>query len=295
VQDAVHKKDDAILKAVTGLEGGCVASGSTCGIATGGALGLALAHDHHLENGGIIAESAVMEIVGDYLVWFQNSFGTTQCGEKNKIDFHKVTGQLRYFLSVIKMTRCIAQAGSAINYLSQKTADKLPINREAGQSGENSFSSVHCARNVLEIVRKKTGVGNKQLETISIVLDGGVGLKGKLCGAAAGAILALNLVTGFNLRQMNYSTNFKKFLYGHISLLRKNPGKSIDTFFIGKQMINKFKEKFGSIECRKISGKHFSTLNGFKEHIEASDKCKNLIDFSGDIASRAILNTRIIL
>ncbi|MBW1899838.1 MAG: C_GCAxxG_C_C family protein, partial [Deltaproteobacteria bacterium] len=87
-------------------------------------------------------------------------------------------------------------------------------------------SSIHCARNVLESVRERTGIGNDRLERLSIVFDGGVGLRGVLCGALSGAILALNLLHGFNLRRMSYSSNFKKFLVGHINKKKKKSGRS---------------------------------------------------------------------
>ena len=42
----IGRQEDRVLKAFTGLEGGIVASGSTCGLVTGGALGLAQMHDN---------------------------------------------------------------------------------------------------------------------------------------------------------------------------------------------------------------------------------------------------------
>jgi len=79
VQDALQKKDDTLLKAVTGLEGGCVANGSTCGIATGGALGIALKHQASLQKQDAQAEARILEAAGHYLDWFRKTHGTTQC------------------------------------------------------------------------------------------------------------------------------------------------------------------------------------------------------------------------
>ena len=44
-QDMIGRRENRMLKAFTGLKGGIVASGSTCGIVTGGALGIALMYD----------------------------------------------------------------------------------------------------------------------------------------------------------------------------------------------------------------------------------------------------------
>jgi hypothetical protein len=42
----IGRREDRLLQASAGLEGGIVASGSTCGVVSGGALGLALMHDN---------------------------------------------------------------------------------------------------------------------------------------------------------------------------------------------------------------------------------------------------------
>ena len=123
---------------------------------------------------------------------------------------------------------------------------------------KQSCSPVHCAQEVLKQVHSKTSIGNKRLERLSIVMDGGIGLRGALCGALAGAILSLNLVHGFNLRQMSYGTVIKKFLIGHINLIRKKPGRHRDTFSIGKQLVNRFREQAGSIECRSSPADNFT-------------------------------------
>jgi len=290
VQDAVHEKDDIILMSATGLEGGCVANGSTCGIASGGALGIALMNDHHLKNNGNGAEAAVIKTVGNYMEWFHGTYSTTQCRERNKVDFHSVSGQLKYFLSAHKIIRCMLMAGGALNYLTLNHNNQLSETDLKGH--DYDASQFHCAQEVLKQIREKTGVGNDQLERLSIVFDGGIGLKGRLCGAVAGSILALNLIHGFNLRHMGYATNLKKFVIGHINLMKKKPGKAIDTFSIGKEVVNQFKDTAGSIECSQITGKKFNSPEIFARHIETSETCKNLIRVSADIASRAIEDNR---
>ena len=117
-------------------------------------------------------------------------------------------------------------AGGALNYLTLNLKNQLLD--EDIKRHDDPGPSYHCAQEVLKRVREKTGVGNKRLERLSFAFDGGIGLKGGLCGAVTGSILALNLRHGFNLRHMNYSTNVKKMLNGQINLMKKNPGKSID-------------------------------------------------------------------
>lgn len=292
MQDALQEKNDILLKAVTGLQGGCVANGSTCGIATGGALGIALKFEPYLQERNAQTEALLLESVGYYMDWFRENHGTTECRERNNVDFQKTTGQLQYFLSARKILRCVHMAGKSLQHLNNINGDYPPPGTADMIKNDQSCSPVHCAEEVLKQVRKKTGIGNKQLERLSIVFDGGVGLKGVLCGALSGAILSINLLHGFNLRQMSYASNIKKFLIGHINLIRTKPGKRVDTFSIGKQMVNTFREHAGSIECSSITGRQFKDIHDFKGYIENSETCHNLINISADIAVKAIQETR---
>jgi C_GCAxxG_C_C family probable redox protein len=292
VQDALRDPDDTLLKSVTGLEGGCVANGSTCGIASGGALGIALKFEPYLQQGDPQMEAVAINAAGQYLDWFRATHGTTQCWERNHVDFLKITGQLRYFLSARKILRCIKMAGRSIQYLTSENHDGTfmnPVSTELKQS----CSPLHCAQEVLQQVHSKTNIGNNRLERLSIVLDGGIGLRGALCGALAGAILSLNLVHGFNLRQMSYGTVIKKFLIGHINLIREKPGRHQDTFSIGKKLVTRFREQAGSIECSIITSRQFQNMDDFNRHMENSDTCKNLIHASAELATEAIQQTSI--
>jgi hypothetical protein len=67
----IDRREDRVLKALTGLEGGIVSSGSTCGVVTGGAFGLALMYDDLLQEGNIGAKAAVLSLAGEYLKWFK--------------------------------------------------------------------------------------------------------------------------------------------------------------------------------------------------------------------------------
>jgi C_GCAxxG_C_C family probable redox protein len=279
---------------VTGLEGGCVANGSTCGIASGGALGIALLNEHLLMQGETNGDEAVLITAGKYMEWFDKTYSTTQCRERNNVDFHSVMGQLKYFLSAHKIIRCMLMAGGALNHLTLN--NHLLLNGQDVGEQETEMQPVHCAQEVLKLIRKKTGTGNDRLERLSIVFDGGIGLKGRLCGAVAGSVLALNLVHGFNLREMGYRTNVKKFIIGHINLMRKSPGESpkrtLDTFAIGKDVVNQFKDAAGSIECQHITGVEFDSPKAFQEFMATSERCRHLIHVSADIASKAILDNK---
>ncbi|MBW1701776.1 MAG: C_GCAxxG_C_C family protein [Deltaproteobacteria bacterium] len=73
----IDRREDRVLKAFTGLEGGIVASGSTCGVVTGGALGLALMHDNVLQERGIAAEAGVLSLIKKWSRFLYNLWTVT--------------------------------------------------------------------------------------------------------------------------------------------------------------------------------------------------------------------------
>lgn len=281
------RREDTMLRAVTGLEGGVVASGSTCGVVTGGALALALMNDTALRERGLPAEVALLAVVGDYLDWFHQHFGTTRCRERTGVDFNKRTGQLRYLLPGDRVARCLFHIGKAVGVLAPYIQKGLPLSDYSEQT-DMQTEPVHCARFVLERVREKTGIGDPLLERSSIVFDGGVGLKGGICGALVGALMAMNILYGMNIRQMSYVRIIKAFFIGHRNLLTDRPRGMPETFGIGKDMLQEFKRRAGATECREIADKSFGDWQDFMGYISTAEKCKDLIDFSADMTSKAI-------
>jgi C_GCAxxG_C_C family probable redox protein len=287
LQDAIHKKEDDMLKAATGLEGGAVACGSTCGVVTGGALGLALMHETSLREGRISAEPALLARIGEYVDWFGNKFGTTICRERSGVDFYKATGQLRYFVPGDRVARCLSHAWKAVNFLTSYGKEELRQGEDADQADDPKEPG-HCARSVLRQVQNRTGVGDTLLERSAIAFDGGVGLSGGLCGALAGALMAINLVLGMNTRQMSRSQIIKAFVIGHVNLLIDTPKGMPEPFGIGKGMVQAFRNQAGSIECREITNKAFGNWGEFQEYLLTAKKCKELIALSADLASEAL-------
>jgi len=88
----IGKPEDKLLKSFTGLEGGVVTSGSTCGVVSGGAMGLALSHHDEIMEKGIPAQAGLLALVGEYVKWFEDNFGTSFCRERS-IECQTITGQ----------------------------------------------------------------------------------------------------------------------------------------------------------------------------------------------------------
>ena len=285
-QDMIGRREDRVLKAFTGLEGGIVASGSTCGVVTGGALGLALMHDNVLQERGIAAEAGVLSLVGEYFRWFEESFGSSFCRERSGVDFYTTFGQLRYFLPGDGVGKCLWHIRGALRHLYTYQAKDLP--GMDVETKEIQGEPIHCAQAVLRGIRDRTGIGDPLLERLSFIFDGGVGFQGGVCGALAGAVMGTNLLLGMNIRDISYFQTLRAFAVGHINLLLDKPIGKPEPFGVGKSIVQRFREEAGATECRTITEKAFSDWNDFQGHISSSDKCAGLIKLATTEASKAI-------
>jgi hypothetical protein len=228
----IEKPKNKLLKSVTGLEGGVVATGSTCGVVSGGAIGLALSHYDEIMEKGIPAQAGLLALVGEYAKWFDENYGSSLCRERSGVDFYTIMGYLRYCMPGDKVSKCLWHIRGAIRYLYSFRHKELPIMEM--QSDEKQDESIHCAQRVLKGIKEQTGIGDNLLEQLSFVFDGGIGLHGGACGALAGAILGVNLLIGMNVRDMKHSEVLKAFVVGHKNLLTDKPVEQPEPFSVGK-------------------------------------------------------------
>ena len=173
--------------------------------------------------------------------------------------------QIRYFLPGDKVGKCLWHIRGAIRELHAYKEKPLPIIRREFEKRWDG--DIHCAQAVLEGIRNRTGAGDPYLERMCFVFDGGVGLKGGICGALAGAVLEINLLLGMNIRDTSYFQALRAFAVGHINLILKKPLGSLEPFGTGKQLVKRFREEAGAIDCRTITQTVFSNLGDFQEHI----------------------------
>ena len=282
----IDKPNNQVLKAYSGLEGGVVASGSTCGVVSGGAMGLAISHYDELMINGLPAQVGILSQIGDYVTWFEDCYGSTFCRDISGVDFYKALGQIRYLIPGDKTVKCMWHIRGAIRHLYSYHKKELPaidMNR-----GENEEEPTHCATQVLKGIREKTGIGSNNLEELSFIFDGGIGLQGGVCGALAGAIMGINLLLGLNIRNASYYQSVKAFTVGHINLLRKKQVLDPEPFNVGKQIVHKFKKDAGGMECKTITENNFSGWPEYQNYIKSSKKCEGLIALAINEASRAI-------
>jgi hypothetical protein len=282
----IGKPEDKLLKSFTGLEGGIAGAGSTCGVVSGSVIGLALSHYDEIMEKGKPAQAGLLALIGEYVKWFEENFGTSYCRERSGVDFHTAIGQLRYFVPGDKVGKCLWHLRGAIRYLYAFRQKELPIMQI--ESDDKQDKPIHCAQQVLKGIKERTGIGDDLLEELSFVFDGGIGLQGGACGALAGAIMGINLLIGINVRDMKYSEILKAFAVGHKNLLTNKPVKKPEPFSAGKEIVKKFKEKAGAVECRTVTGQKFSGWSDFQDFIASSDKCAGLIEFAINQASATL-------
>ena len=283
-QDAYDLKDDDVLKAIAGCSGGVMARGSSCGVVFSGALSLAMLMDSKLSEWKTEDEVKLHALIKDYINWWHEKYGTTQCREIVKLNFWKRRGVMGLLLPH-KLYKCLSHSSKAMKYLYsiKDTSPEIDSSQFTGFS--NSF---HCARPVFEKVRKSTSIGSPRLERISIALDGGIGLQGGACGAITGAIMAISLHSGRNYMESNMLKNTRAF-YKDSKKLRKMKPSDFNTFFVGgRKIIEGFLEKTGTLECKDITNKKFDNWKEFQQFGASSEKCKEIIDFCAKEAIKFI-------
>ena len=87
---------------------------------------------------------------------------------------------------------------------------------------------------------------------------------------------------------IKYLKTLKSFLVGHINLLLDRPIGEPEPFCVGKNIVKRFREEAGAIECHAITDKEFSGWTDFQTHISSSDKCAGLIELATAEACKAI-------
>jgi C_GCAxxG_C_C family probable redox protein len=122
----------------------------------------------------------------------------------------------------------------------------------AEYSQELFLSGLYCAESVLKAVADFHGQRDLMIPSIATGFCGGISRTSGMCGALAGGIMALGLLTG-----RSRPTDPKEQCYALVHCL-----------------VNRFREQFGSIQCSDLLGCDISTPDGAKQfkdnNLEAS-------------------------
>jgi len=128
------------------------------------------------------------------------------------------------------------------------TADQV-----ASRSEELFRQGLFCAESVLQAVAESQNIKNDLIPRIATGFCSGIARTSSLCGAAGGAILAINMLCGRNDTSNTVEGNYQ----------------------VIRDFLSRFEAEFGSTNCYQLVGCHLDTPEGqafFKEN-NLWDKC----------------------
>ncbi len=269
-------KNDDLIMALTGLAGGILNNGSTCGVVIGGAISSAMIRNKELAGKWTLEdEIQLLNEVKENVSWFENKFSTSLCRERKELNYERIT--VLGLLNPQKAKGCVARADKSMAYFVEKYSPHPSLPPKTGEGtvfpspvlgrGVRGEGNEHCAQKILREIREKTGIGNEELEQISVALDGGIGLSGGGCGALSGALMALGLKYALDTQ----NTDPAKL---------KNIYRAMDSEFFSKAriLVSKFIKEFECFECSRITGKDFENWDVFSE-FRNSSSCDKLNQF----------------
>jgi C_GCAxxG_C_C family probable redox protein len=112
-----------------------------------------------------------------------------------------------------------------------------PADRAAAQAKGRFDRDFNCAESVLAAVAEQLHLKSSLIPKVATGFGAGMGRQGSICGAVAGAVMALGLKYG-----------------------RLHPGQSRQpTYRRVQALCHKFEQKFGSVYCRDLIGHDISS------------------------------------
>ena len=127
-----------------------------------------------------------------------------------------------------------------------KTRGKA-ANRAAESARERLAGDFNCAESVLAAVAEQMHLKSDLIPKIATGFGAGMGRRGSVCGAVAGAVMALGLKYG-----------------------RLHPGQGREpTYRRVQALCHRFEQKFGSIYCRDLVGHDISTSKALAKAVNA--------------------------
>lgn len=257
-------EDEELVMSLTGLAGGILNNGSTCGVVVGGAIGSAMMMDRQLDGQWTLEdEIQLLREVRENVDWFESRFNTSLCRERAELNYERITAL--GLLNPQKAKGCVARAGASMERFTEK---RDTIGRGEDSAGTKAaIPAEHCAGKILAEIRKATGIGSERLERISVALDGGIGLSGGGCGALSGALMALGLRYALDTKNTDPAA-------------LRNIYRALDAEFFRKAAIlaDGFIKKFQYVECSKLTARTFKDWDEFSE-FRNRNSCDMLNEF----------------
>jgi len=122
-----------------------------------------------------------------------------------------------------------------------------------------------------------------------------VALGGGVCGALLGAILGLGLQYGYDPASMGFGSILKAFVVGHHDLIQheayaKGPVEDLPTeaFARCRYLAGRFEEIFGSLNCKAITDRTFSSPNELRGFLAESEVCRQIFAWCEQEAAKLL-------
>lgn len=282
----MHGTDPALTKAATNFEGGCVGCGSTCGVVSGGVLGIGALLSSLAYEDTEQLEDDIYAVSIAYREWFEGRFGTSLCHDRVQVDFGTLGGLLAYLFPGDKLVRCLHHIGEALVSLTdmiRKSAENRGLPLVFGQGATGGPCEPHCAWTVFKRLAGRVRAPVNPVGWASTGLGGGVALSGAVCGALLGAILGLGLQYGYDPKAMGFGSIVKAFVVGHRHLVRhetlaKVPAEDLprEAFARCRYLADRFERTFGSLKCREITGRGFASPDELRGFLRGSEVCREV-------------------
>ncbi len=129
------------------------------------------------------------------------------------------------------------------------------IDKASQRSGELFQSGFYCAESVLLAISETKGIQSDLIPKIATGFCGGLSRTCGICGAVSGAVMAINLFHG-----RNSSTE-----------------PALEAYVAVRRLLEMFETKFGSTNCKDLTGCDLGTEEGQKLFKEGDliGKCKH--------------------
>jgi hypothetical protein len=292
----MERSDPVLMRAATNFEGGCVGCSSTCGVVTGGVLGIGALLSSLPQEDPRQLEQDIYEASISYRKWFEDAFGTSVCQERVGVDFGTLGGLLSYLFPGDKLLRCLQHIGDAlvcVNDEVRQAAEKRSLPLRFGQGMGGGPTEPHCAYTVLKAVAARVGKPENSVGWACTGLGGGVALSGAVCGGLLGAILGLGLEYGVDPESMGFGGIVKAFVVGHRNLVKhetfaSGPVEDLpkEAFARSRYLLDRFEKAFGSLNCRDIAGRGFESPDELNAFLPESKVCGDIFTWCEEEAAR---------
>ena len=150
------------------------------------------------------------------------------------------------------------------------------INQARENAKQNFREGLNCAESVLEAV-VSTGIMKDvppEIVAVSTGFGGGIGQYGSVCGALAGATIAVSCVHG---RKNPKNGDFHE----RVSQLQGNPG----LYRLFNNLPNDFADKFGACECAQLTADYKDNFSA----VERKRQCHQFVIEAAGMAAKYIL------